>query len=276
MCSHLSRLVLIGLAALGLLLSACSGAAPPTASTVQTWYIDPVRFQRGAHAGLQCADCHTAISLGEMSAGHPNPDRVTQDAVATFDYTACRRCHPQEYDAYMHGVHAEVASGVRANQTDNPAPTCGHCHSPHYNPPNRTRAELIASQVATCGQCHGKATETYLQNYHGKAAANLGDTSSAACTDCHGAHTVVSLKSADKALEVCQTCHPDASVNMTGFLIHAQETVPAPAAPHAGESMLLFVTKVLLTILVVGVLGFFYAHTFIWFIRSAHNRMRGS
>lgn len=277
MSRHLLRaLMLVVPAALGLLLSACTGAAAPPTKPVQTWYVDPVRFQRGAHAGLQCVDCHITIPLSDIPTQHPNSDDVMQDAVTAFDYRACQRCHLQEYDAYARGVHAEVASGARVNATTYPAPTCGNCHSPHYDPPNRTRAALIASQVGTCGTCHPEEKETYRQNYHGKAAANLADTGSPACTDCHGGHTTVSLKETDAALQACQVCHPDASANMTGFLIHAQETPVAPDAPHAGESTLLFVAKILLTVFVVGVLGFFYAHTVIWLVRSAHNRMRGS
>jgi len=266
---------LLILAALMLVLGACTSAPAPSEPPVQTWYVDTVRFQSGAHAALDCGDCHTDIKLEDVPAKHPSADRITQEARTLFDYRACERCHKEEYAAYAQGVHAEVLSGARKKMSSYDAPTCGHCHSPHYGPANRARVELFAVQTDVCGACHPEARETYLQNYHGKAAVHLGEKRSAGCTDCHGGHQVASLTKTEDALAICQRCHPEATPNMAGFLIHARENLPAPDERRAFESTLLFYAKVFFTLLIVGVLGFFYAHTLLWLIRSAHRNMRG-
>lgn len=270
--------VCIALCLLALTLAACtstSAQSDPAVLLQQTWYVDAARFGQGAHASLQCADCHSDISMKDVPDKHPDNTRVTQDAVAIFDYSACEHCHPQEYAAYQTGIHAEVLAGKRENKTQFEAPVCGNCHSPHYDPANRTRTEIIAVQVETCGACHPSERETYLQNYHGKAAANLADTQSAACTDCHGGHNVVSLAKTENALAACQGCHPTANTNMAAFRIHAADTLPTPETTRADESIALFAAKVFFTLLIVGILGFFYAHTLLWLIRSAHQKMRG-
>jgi hypothetical protein len=262
-------------AALMLVLCACTRASAQSEPPVQTWYVDTVRFQSGAHAGLDCSDCHADIKLEDVPTKHPSPDRITQDARTLFDYRACGRCHKEEYAAYVKGVHAEVLSGAREKTSSYDAPTCGHCHNPHYDPANRTRTEFFIMQMDTCGVCHPEERETYLQNYHGKAAVNLGEKRSAGCTDCHGGHQVASLIKTEDALAICQRCHPAATPNMAGFLIHARENLPAPDQRRAFESTLLFYAKVFFTLLIVGVLGFFYAHTLLWLIRSAHRKLRG-
>jgi ribosomal protein L31 len=262
-------------AALALALSACGSAPAPSESPQQTWYVDAARFHQGAHGGLDCADCHTDIKLTDVPDKHPSADNIEKDARTLFDYKACDRCHPQEYAAYNKGVHADVRAGTREKKSTYDAPVCGNCHSPHYDPANRTRAELLTVQVDLCGACHPVERETYLQNIHGKAAVNLGETNSPGCTDCHGGHQVASLTKPEDALAVCQRCHPAATTNMAGFLIHAQENIPAPDARRATESTILFGAKIFFTLLIVGILGFFYAHTLLWLIRSAHRKMRG-
>ncbi len=266
---------LLILAVLMLVLGACTGVPASSALPAPSWYVDSARFQRGAHAGLDCSDCHADIQLDDVPAKHPSADRITQDARVLFDYRACERCHKEEYAAYATGVHAEVRDGARVKTSTFDAPTCGNCHNAHYAPAQRTRVELFAVQSDVCGACHPAERATYLQNFHGKAAVHLGEKRSAGCTDCHGGHRVASLTQAEDALAVCQRCHPEASPNMAGFLIHAHEELPAPEARRAFESTLLFYAKLLLTLFVVGVLGFFYAHTLLWLIRSLHRRLRG-
>jgi hypothetical protein len=45
-----------------------------------------------------------------------------------------------------------------------------------------------------CGVCHPVQKRSYLENYHGKTAVHLKYEASAYCTDCHRAHTCLSLK----------------------------------------------------------------------------------
>jgi hypothetical protein len=55
------------------------------------------------------------------------------------------------------------------------APTCSDCHSSHYARAHLSRVEIGRQMVSVCGRCHPAQAATYLDNYHGKAAVNLGE-----------------------------------------------------------------------------------------------------
>ncbi len=238
-----------------------------------SWQVDIERFQRSAHGNLACTDCHADIQPGEPTTPHPDTSRLTTEATALYDYQRCAACHPYEYAACTQGVHA----GVRANPSDirldQPAPTCGHCHNPHYVT-KETRAELLTSVSETCGNCHPEAVKSYEHNYHGKAAL-LGRETTATCTDCHGAHTVLALYETSESLPACRRCHPAANDQFASYRIHAAATLnPDPNDPRATDFKLFFWVTLFFTCLVVGVLALFYTHTGLWFLRSLHERLR--
>ncbi len=239
-----------------------------------SWYIDVQRFNAGVHGGLDCSLCHVDITPEDIPDEHPNPDDLTLDATELFDYQACDTCHPEEYEHYQHGQHAEVLRGERESKIEYPAPTCGHCHDPHYRQA-LSRLQIIDAQVKVCGQCHPSELESYLENYHGKTAVDLDYENSASCANCHGSHRVLSLTERQEAVKVCRNCHPDATENMAGFIIHVEETIaPEPGAALGREFVLLFFVQLFFVLLTVGVLAFFYGHTFLWLLRGLHERLR--
>ncbi len=272
------RATALALIAITALVVACGQqivGRPAGEQELTSWYIDIQRFNRGAHGGIDCSLCHVDITLEDIPDEHPNPDNLTLDATDLFDYEACDTCHAEEYEHYQEGVHAEVLSGERESEIEYPAPTCGHCHDPHYRLAGLSRLEIIDVQVSICGQCHPSELETYLDNYHGKTAVDLDYENSASCADCHGSHRVLSLAEPQEAVRVCRKCHPDASENMAGFLIHAEETIsPEPDAARAGQYVLLFFIQLFFILLTVGVLAFFYGHTFLWLLRKLHEKLR--
>ncbi len=236
-----------------------------------SWQLDVQRYNQSVHGGTNCSLCHTDIDPEE----HPSPEEdVGLSAIETFPYEACASCHPQEYDQYQRGVHAELLSGVRQSESEYPAPTCGHCHDPHYRQV-LSRLELIDVQVNVCGQCHPSELESYLEDYHGKTAVDLDFADSASCADCHGSHQVLALDQPQAAVSMCRKCHPDANENMAGFIIHAKETLSSdPNAPHAREFVLFFFIQLFFLVLTVSVLAFFYGHSFLWLLRGLHEKLR--
>jgi hypothetical protein len=238
-----------------------------------TWYVEMERYQRSVHGTLSCEECHPDILPGDATTPHPDTDRLGQGSTLLYDYATCEACHPLEFEAYGQGVHAEAMANPAEVQPETPPPTCGHCHNVHYATA-ATRAELLTSTSETCGTCHLEALESYEHNYHGKAAL-LGRQTTATCTDCHGAHTVLALYEAEEAVPACRRCHPEANQALAGYRIHAQATLnPDPDDPRASEFRLFFWVTLFFTVLVVGVLAFFYTHTGLWFLRSLHERLR--
>ncbi len=263
----------------GMFLSAGCGqriVGRPTAELEPgSWYIDVQRFNASVHGGVDCSECHLDILPEDFPDEHPNPDDLNVNATEHFDYEACASCHPQEHEYYEQGVHAELLRGERESESEFPAPTCGHCHDPHYRQGGLSRLEIIDAQVQICGQCHPGELETYLANYHGKTAVDLDYEDSASCANCHGSHTVLALDQPQEALGACRRCHPNATENMAGFLIHADETIaPEPGAAHSRESVLLFFVQLFFLLLTISVLAFFYGHTFLWLLRRLHEKLR--
>lgn len=268
-----ARVVALAIMIITALLAGCGQrilGRPAAGQEPSSWYIDVQRFNEGVHGSLDCSVCHAEITAEE----HPDPDNLTEDATELFDYQICADCHPQEYQYYQQGIHAEYLSGWQALESEYSAPTCGHCHDPHYRQV-LSRLQIIDAQVKICGQCHPRELESYLENYHGKTAVDLDYEKSASCADCHGSHRVLSLTQPQEAVKVCRKCHADATENMAGFIIHAEETtVLEPGAPRARDFVLLFFVQVFFILLTVSVLAFFYGHTLLWLLRGLHERLR--
>jgi cytochrome b subunit of formate dehydrogenase len=265
-------LLLAGVACLSLL-TGCTPSprlAPPT-NPAFGWAIDLERFRASAHGHLDCATCHPDISPEDQTAPHPDPARLIQDARALYDYARCASCHPNEYAAYEQGVHADARA--RSEEGTVPAPTCGDCHNAHYATVG-TRAQVLDFVRQTCGDCHPEALETYLHDYHGKATV-LGRENAATCADCHGAHNVLALNAPDEEVRACRRCHPQATLGLTGYYVHARETLQAaPEDPRRQDFALLFWVQLFFIVLTASVLAVFYAHTGLWFLRSLHERLR--
>lgn len=107
-------------------------------------------------------------------------------------------------EAYLKSVHKDIL--------------CSSCHLgfdimlPHK--PAAGEAGRVAA--IACKDCHAKPYTSYKASVHGKAFLT-GDTDSAACGDCHGAHAIQSLKDEKvkkefrlKGKEVCGICHEKA------------------------------------------------------------------
>lgn len=234
----------------------------------RSWFVDMSKFQASSHGRLSCSECHSNIE--EKGVKHPDPQLLNRSSTLLYDYQRCERCHPQVYQRYLKGAHARALIERKKD-----APTCGNCHVSHYVVALRSRLEVGRWMTEMCGECHPVEKRTYLENYHGKAAATLGYEASAYCTDCHGAHTCLSLKKKETALEACQKCHPNASLRFTDFVIHAsKEGVKKEDVEKLNKLNILRWIEIGFGLLVFGVLAFFYSHTLVWILRKAHEWLK--
>jgi cytochrome b subunit of formate dehydrogenase len=141
---------------------------------------------------------------------------------------------------------------------------------------DQSRLELGKWMTEMCGVCHPAQKGSYLENYHGKAAVHLKYEASAYCADCHGAHTCLSLKKREEALEVCKKCHPNAQIQFTDFVIHAsEEGVKKEDVEKLKKLKAIKRVEIGFGILVVAVLAFFYSHTLVWTLRKVHEWLKG-
>ncbi len=102
---------------------------------------------------------------------------------------------------------AKFETSVHGSRLD-----CLDCHQrnrdyPHPPTTVRNRRDYARAEYETCKRCHFENYTRSLDSIHFDAMA-AGDANAAICTDCHGAHTVTSLKeSRVEIARTCSTCH---------------------------------------------------------------------
>jgi len=94
------------------------------------------------------------------------------------------------------------ASVHRSNQ-------CVSCHADIKEAPH---PDGFKATPATCSPCHDKDITSYMASVHGTAARS-GNSKAARCSDCHGTHAILPIRSAASPLsnanqgETCGKCH---------------------------------------------------------------------
>lgn len=257
-----------------------SNASAKTSPASQPgWFVDMNRFSSSAHGSIKCEDCH-----GPMTGmGKPHPDKTADDFLKVetkrvFDYQSCQKCHKNAYERFLSGDHAkalikEKQTGVTSKTGH--APVCGDCHSAHYAKSHLSRSEINKSMTTTCGACHPDQMKSYLANYHGKTAVNLGFDKSASCTDCHGAHNCISLKDKEAALKSCRRCHPDAQPQFADIIIHdSKKDMDNKSDIKKSGLRTVHTLSLISLVFIVLVLAFFYSHSGLLMLRKIHEKLR--
>ena len=115
--------------------------------------IDEQHFSESVHfnEGIACTDCHQDIS----SFPHPEFAAGNLREASLLLYSACQKCHVEEYNKSLDSVHQkQLAEG------NNNAAICTDCHNPHTqqrltDPASGSilpEARLLIPQ--TCARCH--------------------------------------------------------------------------------------------------------------------------
>lgn len=93
------------------------------------------------------------------------------------------------------------------------AATCSGCHGSHeirkHTDPKST--VYRANVPGTCGKCHGGVQAAYESGIHGQMVKN-GDDTAPVCSDCHTAHQIANVQTADwqmKTTATCGKCHTE-------------------------------------------------------------------
>jgi cytochrome b subunit of formate dehydrogenase len=173
-------------------------------------HIDEEKLRHSIHGRLfSCVDCHTDVKSLVHEA---RPQKVS-----------CSQCHADAGQAYAHSIHAKVDKSGKI-----PA-SCQDCHGDVHQVMGAGDPKSPVNHAnipATCGRCHGQKFLmesngesaqpfiSYQDSVHGRAVEN-GSQKAAVCTDCHGAHEILSAgdsKSPISKINVpatCGKCHTD-------------------------------------------------------------------
>jgi predicted CXXCH cytochrome family protein len=163
-------------------------------------YISPEQLKDSVHSpnGIECEACHTNITTYP----HPPIEYQTTRELSRSYYTACQKCHPDNYTKTLDSMHSKAAE---AGNLD--APVCTDCHGSHYvHPPDQPRT-LIPS---TCGNCHTKEYSVYQSSVHGNALEQEANPDVPVCTTCHGVHNIQDPTTQQFRVDepdLCATCH---------------------------------------------------------------------
>ena len=173
-------------------------------------YVDDTKFKASIHSSFGCIDCHTDVKAFPHD---PTPAKPV-----------CATCHADQQTAYEHGIHAKAGATGNTHVAK-----CQDCHGNVHEilPASDPKSRVAHTNIpATCGACHGKQMvmagssvssapfNSYQQSVHGKAV-NGGSEYAAVCTDCHGAHEILTgtdPKSPIAKFNVpatCGKCHSD-------------------------------------------------------------------
>lgn len=258
-----------------------AGLARPEPAAGSQWFLRMDQYAAGAHGSLSCEECHAEITGKDKP--HPDKDKAAKDYLKkelrrTYDYQTCRKCHKTAWDRNLKGRHAEALEKElfegKPSKTG-VAPNCGDCHAAHYAKSHAPRIATGRQMVRDCGSCHPDQADSYLANFHGKAAVNLEYDKSAYCTDCHGAHTTVSLKDKNRLLAACRRCHPKASDEFANIIIHDSTNHLDQKSDDKQAALKIVHWLGLLSLIFVSVLlVFFYAHTGLLMLRKLHEKLR--
>jgi hypothetical protein len=165
-------------------------------------------FAGSIHAPLECSGCHSDIT------GYPHdpaPAKVT-----------CDGCHADAQAQHEKGLHAKAAAAGNRN-----AASCSSCHGSVHEilPSSDPKSPTFHNNIPrTCASCHSQKLVmessglsaqplfSYQDSVHGKAVGK-GSTKAAVCTDCHGAHEILSARDQQSPInrfnvpQTCGKCH---------------------------------------------------------------------
>lgn len=191
---------------------------------------------------VTCLLCHTPVA-----ASTPEPDGTPPVTPSSEPWDFCLTCHSASglsmafpngdtvaltfpVDAFRQSVHGDLLM-------------CEACHSaqrqvPHPPVNADSRREYSIASYETCKSCHFANYTKTLDSVH-FSALSLGNPDAPVCTDCHGAHDVLSTDHPRSGIpQICAKCHAEVysdyeeSVHGQALIDLENEDVPACTDCH--------------------------------------------
>jgi len=178
--------------------------------------IEVADFEKSVHRVIGCTGCHRDIVKGEK---HPSREPIASRRAYSLKHNqTCSQCHEDHAADYQRSIHASLVE-----EGNDDAPLCSDCHSSHKIQP-RTDFEPVDGEP--CSKCHMDINEAYAQSIHGSARTEGNQIrgkfiKAPYCSDCHEAHEVLAVSSADYLVETCMSCHEVAKLAHEQWLPNA-------------------------------------------------------
>lgn len=226
-------------------------------------WVNPERFLESVHASKGCTACHTNINPFGHELKRKNDSQLVISADGTSETTiaelvpteagleakvgerhkrtpallACIGCHEEIYEQYRTTVHG--VSVLEEGKKE--PPYCIDCHGWHYILASEDERALTnpANIPQTCQRCHAQAAiqkrygltkdvaGTFEHSFHSRRG-EMGSTSVAVCTSCHGWHDIYRIDdprskvNREQVSQTCSQCHQGAQLNFAAAFTHGQ------------------------------------------------------
>jgi thiosulfate reductase cytochrome b subunit len=210
-----------------------------------------------------CSDCHGSHDIRR----HIDPESRSSHRRSP---ETCGNCHEG-----ILRVWADSAHGALWKEGQD-GPVCTTCHQAHAIVDPTTTAQR-ADMPHECGNCHDELLKTFADSFHGKATG-VGRRQAATCSDCHTPHQ--NLPASDPR----STVHPGNLAQTCGSsACHGNDTINAAFLsfmPHSDpmdrdQNPWVHYIYLFMTLLLLGVFGFFGLHAALWLQRTLVGRLRG-
>ncbi|MBK6349557.1 MAG: hypothetical protein IPF50_06990 [Proteobacteria bacterium] len=214
-------------------------------------------------AAPSCSDCHGSHDIQR----HDAAGARTSHKLSPETCGACHKGILKEWDESAHGA-------LWRDGKD--GPVCSTCHQAHAIQ-DPTTVAMRTQMPSDCGNCHADLYKTFHDSFHGKSTA-VGRRQAAMCSDCHTPHHNLpasdprSSVHPDNLAKTCgaSNCHVGHEVNAS-FLTFMPHSDPMDAEQNPWVHYI----YVFMTLLLLGVFGFFGLHALLWLQRTLVGRLRG-
>ena len=155
-------------------------------------------------------------------------------------------------------------------------PVCATCHQAH-SIQDPTTLQSREDMPHECGTCHDQLLKSFHDSFHGKASS-VGRKQAATCSDCHTPHHNLAADDPRSSVhpgnlaKTCgsSNCHAGHEINAS-FLTFMPHSDPM----NVEQNPWVHYIYLFMTLLLLGVFGFFGLHAALWLQRTLVGRLRG-
>jgi cytochrome b subunit of formate dehydrogenase len=217
----------------------------------------------GLNSAPACSDCHGSHDIQRHTT------RGSRSSHAKSPET-CGSCHEGILKVWADSAHGALWKEGKDG------PVCTSCHHAH-SVEDPTTLDSRPHMAHECGNCHEKELESYHDGFHGKSA-HVGRAHAAVCSDCHTPHenlaasNPASTTHPARLAETCGTagCHQQFEITPS-FLTFMPHSDPM----NRDQNPWVHYIYLFMTLLLLGVFGFFGLHLALWLQRTLVGRLRG-
>jgi len=217
----------------------------------------------GLNSAPACSDCHGSHDIKR----HLDPDARSSHQKSP---QTCGSCHEGILKVWTDSAHGAMWKEGKDG------PVCATCHQAH-SIQDPTTIQLREDMPHECGNCHDELLKTFHDSFHGKASS-VGRRQAATCSDCHTPHHNLPTsdpRSSVNPANLAQTCGASSCHGAEKINASFLSFMPHSDPMDKDQNPWVHYIYLFMTLLLLGVFGFFGIHAALWLQRTLVGRLRG-